>query len=270
MELKERLNLERPLVFFDIESTGLDTYEDRIVELAMVKVSPDRDSETFCMRFNPMKKISKEATDVHGITDDDVRGEPPFRDYAKQVADFFVGCDVGGYNIRTFDLPMLMNELGRFELGLKFPFHIVDCCDIFHQMEPRDLVAASQFYCGRIFDAHRAMADVEATIAVLVGQILRYGDMPTTPKGIHGKFMDPDAVDIAGKLRKEGESIVLTFGKHRGTALDSLPQSYLQWMLKANVIGPDAVHLVKGAIASVYKRGRGFVIPSTDHKGRNL
>jgi len=259
MELK----LTRPLVFFDIESTGLDTFDDRIVELAMVKMG-DGEDQSFEMRFNPGIPIKPDATDTHGITDADVAQCPSFGEFASEVAAFFRGCDVAGFNIRTFDLPMLMNELARSKEGLDFPIRVVDACDIFHQMNPRDLEAAVAHYAPHFIDEHKqhaAMGDVRATIEVLGAQLLVH-DLPTTVEELHDQFIDPDAVDIGGKLKRDGEKIVLTFGKHKGTPLDALPLSYLTWMQKNNVIGPDALHHLKTALSKGYRmkhaRGRRY------------
>lgn len=254
MKLKDRLRLERPIVFFDIESTGIDTYEDRIVELAMVRIFADgTQPDIFSRRFNPGIAIKPEATEVHGITDQDVRGEKPFGEFAKYVEEFLDGSDLGGFNIRRFDVPMLMNELVRYKCSLHFPLNIVDCCDIFHKEEPRDLAAAYSFYVGdELEDAHSASADVEATIAVFAGQIEQYG-LDCDAAKIQEKYGDPDTVDLAGKLKRDGKAIIVTFGKYRGTPLDELPLSYLQWMKKEHVIGPDAEHFVKEAITTQWK-----------------
>ena len=245
----KNLKVERPIVFFDLETTGIDTDEDRVVQFAAVKIDPFGEQIQLVTLVNPGRKIPEEATEVHGITDDMVKDEPPFEHIADTVCCFFAGCDIGGYNILNFDLPLLINELARCGKSIDLKVAIVDAMQIFFQREPRDLEGALKFYTGDDHVcAHDALEDVKATMRVLDGQLERYGDLPRTVKGIHEETRDPDAVDLAGKLRWEKGEIVLTFGKYKGRSLRSVDRSYFSWMINNNVIGPDADIVIRDAM----------------------
>jgi DNA polymerase III subunit epsilon len=245
------LELERPIVFFDIESTGLDTERDRIVELAAIKIHPDGTREERNRRFNPLMPIPKEATAVHGITDDDVKNEPPFYRVAggkNGIAAFFRGCDLGGFNIIYFDIPLLKKELERADQTLDLSeVAVVDVMRIFKKREPRDLEAAVRFYLGRSHeDAHAALGDVLATVDVLIGQLERYDDLPKTPEGLDLEVRHKDAVDRLGKLRWHDGEIVLGFGTHKGRTLRYLAReepSYIHWLIEKGVVEDGAHHL---------------------------
>ena len=218
------LELKRPIVFFDIESTGLDPERDRIIELAAIKIHEDGTREEKCKRFNPLQPIPKEATAIHGITDADVKNEPPFYKVArgeKGIAAFFRGCDLGGFNILYFDIPLLKKELERAEETLDLSeVHVVDAMLIFKKKEPRDLEAAAKFYCDKPHqDAHSAFGDVQMTVEVLMAQLERYDDLPRTPQEIDAALRHPDAVDRLGKLKWVDDEVTLDFGKHRGRTL---------------------------------------------------
>lgn len=233
-----RLNLKRPLVVFDLESTGTNARFDCIVEFAAIKIHPDSRRETFVFRVNPGRPIPPEATAVHGISDADVAGEPPFRDRAAEVKAFLSGCDFSGFGIARFDIPMLEHEMERAGQPLDLSdVRIVDCLRIFHRKEPRDLSAALRFYCNReLTDAHSAMADTEASLAVLFGQLERYPDLPGDVAGLQdmGCVQDDTAVDPDGKLRWRDGEVVIAFGQKSGMRLRDMAQhepGYLRWML---------------------------------------
>ena len=174
------LKTDRPLAFFDIESTGTNVRTDRIIDLAIVKVFSDGHREEHTFRVNPERPIPAEASAVHGIYDKDVQAAPTFKSIAAQVAAVFEGCDLGGYNILRFDIPLLCEEFTR--AGTTFVVEgrrVVDPQRIFHQREPRDLTAALNYYCGELhLGAHGALDDVIATIQVLEGQFKKYSDLP--------------------------------------------------------------------------------------------
>ena len=249
------LELTRPIVFFDIESTGLDPQKDRIVELAAVKIFPDGTREQKCKRFNPMMPIPKEATAVHGITDADVLNEPPFYKVARGkngIAAFFKDSDLGGFNIVYFDIPLLKKELERAgeELDLSH-VAVVDAMTIFKTREPRTLEAAVQFYCGRAHtNAHAALDDVQATVEVLFGQLEKYGDLPRTPEEIDLSVRHPDAVDRLGKLKWVDGEVAVGFGKHQGRSLKYLAREepdYIRWMIQARVV-EDGIPILRDAL----------------------
>lgn len=242
--------LKRPLVFFDLETTGVDPQSDRIVEFAAVKLQVGGGDEELTMLVNPGRPIPPVATEIHGIKDEDVADLPKFAHFAPEIYKFIDGCDLAGFNVRRFDVPLLQEELMRCGLSLDFKsLHIVDACDIFHKREPRTLEGAVKFYCGREHEkAHQALADVNATMTVLAAQLKMYADLPGTVEELHAVFHDKDAVDLGGKLRWLNEKVCINFGKYKGAPLQSVPPSYLKWMQTAGVIGADASVIIDRAL----------------------
>ncbi len=247
--------LERPLVVLDLETTGTQVEADRIVEISMLKLSPDGTRRTATRRLNPGIPIPPEATAVHGITDRDVAGLESFRQIARRVAVFLEGCDLCGYNIWNFDLKLLRTEFKRAEI----PFstrdrYIVDPCRIFHRRESRDLTAALRFDCGKAHQgAHGAEADVMAALLVLEGQVERYGDLPRTIPEIHASLEFPDFVDSEGKfVRREDGAVIFAFGKkHPGKQLDEVLRSdpeYLEWMVNQGSFSEEVRSIVRRAL----------------------
>lgn len=235
------LTLKRPLLFFDIEATGLDTSRDRIVELSYIKVSPDGSEEAQTMRFNPTIPISAEATAVNGITDEDVAQCPTFADKAAELARVFSGCDIAGYNSNHFDVPMLVEEFIR--AGVEFDVsacNLVDVQGIYHKMEKRTLAAAYQFYCHKdLENAHTAMADTRATLEVLRAQLDHYGDqIPHSIEGLAEFSRFNKNVDLAGRIIYDYKGTpVFNFGKHRGRPVEWVVKNepgFISWMLQAD------------------------------------
>lgn len=235
------LTLKRPLLFFDIEATGLDTSRDRIVELSYIKVSPDGSEEAQTMRFNPTISISAEATAVNGITDEDVAQCPTFADKAAELARVFSGCDIAGYNSNHFDVPMLVEEFIR--AGVEFDVsacNLVDVQGIYHKMEKRTLAAAYQFYCHKdLENAHTAMADTRATLEVLRAQLDHYGDqIPHSIEGLAEFSRFNKNVDLAGRIIYDDKGTpVFNFGKHRGRPVEWVVKNepgFISWMLQAD------------------------------------
>ena len=218
----KNLVLQRPLAVLDVETTGTDTQQDRIIEIAIVRILPNGKRARVTRRINPEVPIPASATEVHGITDADVAGEPTFAEVASELLAFLDGCDLCGFNLKRFDLRMLHLEFGR--AGLELPLTgraILDVMEIFHTYEKRDLAAAVRFYCARDHEgAHAAGADVMATAEVLDAMLARYEDLPRTTDELHQYFRDPNAADSSGYfVRLEGR-VQFTFGKHRGQPLD--------------------------------------------------
>lgn len=239
------LTLTRPLVFFDIESTGLDTVNDRIVEIAFVKCGLDlRPIEQKRYLLDPGMPIPAAATAVHHITDADVQGKPKFKDVAQEIAAFLTGCDLGGYNLLRFDVPMLGLELER--AGIIFPdenTRIVDAHTIFIKQEPRNLTAAYALYCNKVLeDAHSALADTIATAEVFFGQIQRYPDLPGTVAELHTFCGADEIVDPAGYLKRLPQGIVYNFGKHKGVPVADEP-NYADWILSKDFPVSTKMHL---------------------------
>lgn len=234
------LNLKRPIVFFDIETTGLNILADRIIELAYIKVYPNGKEEEQVFRFNPEMPIPPSSTAIHHITDDDVRDKPTFKQMAKQLAEIFVGCDIAGFNSNLFDVPMLVQQL--FVVGVDIDVtkvNRVDVQTIFHKKERRDLAAAVKFYCGtEMQNHHSALADVRATYDVLKAQLDRYPTLQNDVAMLAEYSSFNQNVDIAGRiiLDKEGHE-VFNFGKYKGQRVDKVfatDTGYYGWILNGD------------------------------------
>lgn len=244
---------ERPLVFFDLEATGVNILNDRIVEISVVKIFPDGRREVKTRRINPEMHIPEEASAIHGIYDKDVVNEPTFRAISKNFFIYLEDCDLGGYNITKFDIPMLTREFSR--AGLTFTTanrRIIDAYNIFCRMEPRNLSAAYKFFCGKdMKDAHSAEADTLATVEIFEGEIKRYSQMaredypediekwPETLDEFH-TFCNQrmiDSIDPDGRFKwKNGEAVV-AFGKNAGTSLRRIAidnPDFLRWILRSD------------------------------------
>lgn len=245
-----QIDLKNPLLFFDIESTGLNVASDRIVEISMVKVSPGapgqpNDVEIKTRRINPTIPISPEAQAVHGISDDDVKDCPTFRQIAKSLAKWMEGCDIAGYNSLKFDIPMLAEEFLRCDVDFDFRKRkLVDVQNIFHKKEQRTLKAAYSFYCGKdLENAHSAEADTMATYEVLEAQLDKYANDSTDPLRNDVAFLSEYScknkfADYAGRIiYNDKNEPVFNFGKHKGrTVADVLRSepSYYDWMIKGD------------------------------------
>ena len=234
------LKLNRPIVFFDLETTGVDSASDRIVEISMIKVDVDGNKTIKTRRINPECHIPEEATAVHGITDEDVAQEPTFKQIARSLAQFIEGCDFGGFNSNRFDLPLLVEEFMRAGVDVDFRKRkFVDVQTIFHRKEQRTLVAAYKFYCDKdLENAHAAETDTMATYEVLEAQIARYPDIGTTVEELAEFSSNGAIVDFAGRiaLNDKGEE-VFTFGKYRGCSVEEIfrkEPSYYTWMMDGN------------------------------------
>ena len=235
-----KLNLKRPIVFFDLETTGVDTAKDRIVEVSMVKVMPDGNEIVRTRLINPQMHIPEDATAVHGITDDDVKDQPTFAQIAKSLAQFIEGCDFGGFNSNRFDLPMLVEEFLRAGVDVDFKNRkFVDVQNIFHKMEQRTLVAAYKFYCDKdLTNAHSAEADTRATYEVLKAQLDRYPELENDIAALAEFSTREESADYAGRIvfNDKGEE-VFNFGKYRGCKVSEIFQrepSYYDWMMKGD------------------------------------
>jgi len=247
--------LDRPLAFLDLETTGLSTVSDRIIELAVIRVTPQGDVLEAVRRFNPGVPIPPDATAIHGITDEDVADEPPFPTRAKSLAELLEGCDLAGFNIRRFDLPILLAEFRRS--GVLFSVHgrrLVDAQLIFHREEPRDLSAAAKFYLRREHqEAHTALGDIRTTAAVLSSQLQRYPHLPRTLDGLHAYCdeVSPFQTELDRWFHRRDGEFVFRRGKHRGTPLQKVAATepdYLQWMLGADDMDDEVLQVVRAAL----------------------
>jgi DNA polymerase-3 subunit epsilon len=248
-----KLNLKRPLAFFDLETTGVNVASDRIVEISILKAMPDDTREVKTMRINPGIPIPLESSLIHGIYDEDVRNAPTFREAGEELARFMDDCDLAGYNSNKFDIPVLMEEFLRADIDFDIDKrYFIDVQNIFHQMEQRTLKAAYKFYCEKdIENAHSAEADIKATYEVLLAQIEKYeGQKWEDKKGnisipvqndveaLH-KFTNLNKpVDFAGRIVYDDNGIeIINFGKHKGKSVEEVfrtEPSYYNWMLNGD------------------------------------
>ena len=234
----KNLKLNRPLVFFDLETTGINIGADRIIEIAMLKIHPNGKEEWRIQRLNPEIPIQEEATLVHGITNEDVKDEPTFIEYAPTIALFMNDSDLAGYNSNRFDIPMLVDEFLRVEIHFSLEGRkCLDAFKIFTLMEKRNLTAAYKFYCDKeLINAHEAQADVIATHEVLDAQLERYGD--EINKGLdhlHDISKDDDFVDLGRRMIYKGGIELFNFGKYKGRPVRDVVQrepQYLDWILR--------------------------------------
>ncbi len=234
------LNLKNPIVFFDIESTGLNVATDRIVEISIIKINPDGSEEIKTRRINPTIPISPEAQNVHGISDEDVKNEPTFAQIAKSLAKWMEGCDIAGYNSMKFDIPLLSEEFLRADVDFDFRKRkLVDVQNIFHKMEQRTLTAAYKFYCQKdLENAHSAEADTLATYEILKAQLDKYPDLQNDVKFLAEFSTKSKFVDYAGRIvYNEKDVPVFNFGKHKGRAVTDVLKaepSYYSWMMNGD------------------------------------
>ncbi len=236
MELK----LSKPICFFDLETTGIDITKDRIVEISILKVYPNGNKESKTWLVNPTIPIPKAASDVHGITDERVAGEPTFKELAKQIHNMIKDSDLAGYNSDRFDIPLLAEEMLRAEVDFDLGNRVsVDVQTIFHKMEQRTLSAAYKFYCGKdLIDAHTASADTNATYEILKAQLDRYDSLENNIKKLSEFTYRKQIADFVGFIgyNDKGEEI-FTFGKHKGKRVEDIfdeEPGYFGWILGAD------------------------------------
>jgi len=234
------LKLSNPLAVFDLETTGVNTSTDRIVEVSIHKIMPNGKSETRTHRVNPGIPIPAKTTAIHGITDEDVANEPTFADLAPNLFIFLNDCDLAGFNSNRFDVPVLVEEFHR--AGYDFDVtnrNLIDIQNIFHKKEPRTLVAAYKFYCGKdLTNAHSAEADTLATYEILEAQLAKYTDLKRDAKSLSEFTTMHNAVDLAGRfVKNDKKEIVFNFGKHKGklaTEVLKKEPSYFGWMMNGD------------------------------------
>ncbi|HHV40914.1 MAG: 3'-5' exonuclease [Bacteroidales bacterium] len=236
-----KIQLKRPLVFLDLETTGLNVATDRIVEICVLKLNLDGTQDIKTRRLNPTIPISPQAQAIHGISNEDVAHEPTFKEIAKSLAQWMEGCDIAGYNSTKFDVPMLAEEFLR--AGVEYDFRkrkLIDVQNIFHKMEQRTLKAAYKFYCDKeLEDAHSAEADTIATKEVLECQLERYPDDLQNDITFLAEFSTrTEFLDYAGRIALNDDNLpVFNFGKHRGKPVAEILKtepSYYDWMMRGD------------------------------------
>lgn len=234
------LQLKRPIVFIDLETTGISLSLDRIVEIAMIKILPDESRQVKRKLINPGMPIPKESSDIHGITDEMVKDAPTFKQAGNEIKMFIENCDLGGYNSNRFDIPILMEEFLRAGMDVDLSTRkMIDVQHIFYTMEPRTLTAAYKFFCEKeLVDAHSAEADVNATIDVLMAQVKRYNNLGNTVESILEAIGEDKIVDYARRFSYDDKgNEIFNFGKHKGRTVSSVlkaePQ-YYDWMMRGD------------------------------------
>lgn len=235
-----QLNLNKPICFFDLETTGINITKDRVVEISILKVYPDGREETYTKRVNPTIPIPPEVTLVHGISDDDIADAPTFKEISKEVYHIIKDSDLGGFNSNRFDIPVLAEEMLRADIDFDMKHtKSVDVQTIFHKMEQRTLGAAYKFYCDKNLDnAHSAEADTLATYEVLKSQLDKYEELENDTKFLAEFSSRNKFADFAGFINynKEG-SECFSFGKHKGklvTDVLNTEPGYFGWLLNAD------------------------------------
>lgn len=250
--MSHSLHLKNPLAFFDLETTGISISRDRIIEYSFIKAMPNGEIQKLSGRVNPEMPIPEDSSMIHGIYDEDIKDEPTFKSVAKKLQKFLEGCDLSGFNIIRFDVPMLVEEFLR--VGYNFEVSnrkLVDAQRIFHMMEPRNLKAAYKFYCGKdLEDAHSAEADTQASFEVLNAQVDRYKGVKV--ENDKGEMVEPiqndmqvlhdltssKIIDLAGRMAYNNKGVeVFNFGKHKNRpVLEVLAKepNYYDWIMKSD------------------------------------
>ncbi|MCH1539594.1 MAG: 3'-5' exonuclease [Flavobacteriaceae bacterium] len=234
------LNLQRPLCFFDLETTGINVVKDRIVEIAVLKLLPNGNKESKTWLVNPEMPIPKGASDIHGITDEKVKDSPNFKTLSTEIYSFMKDCDWAGYNSDRFDIPLIAEEFMRAGVDFDLKNHkTIDVQTIFHKMEQRTLTAALKFYCDKeLINAHSAMADTDATYEILLAQVDRYDELENNLEFLSNFSTRKRSLDVAGfiVLNKENQPC-FSFGKHKGKTVEEVLEKepgYFGWLLNAD------------------------------------
>ncbi|MBI1220963.1 MAG: 3'-5' exonuclease [Bacteroidetes bacterium] len=234
------IQIHRPLVFFDLETTGINTTNDRIIEIYLIKLMPDGSEDHKRYLINPGIPIPEQASAIHGIYDKDVEGLPGFKDIAHELSTYLENCDFAGFNSNRFDFPMLVEEFLRHSIDFDIENRkFVDVQRIFHVLEPRNLAAAYRFYCNKeLENAHSAEADTMATFEILKAQITKYDQLEPSLDFLHHFSGQSNLVDLAGRIVKNEKGLeVFNFGKHKGKTVAEVfkkEPSYYDWMMKGD------------------------------------
>ncbi len=232
-----KLNLKNPIIFFDLETTGINVTTDRIVEISILKIFTDGHEESRTYKINPGMPIPPETTKIHGISDEDVKDCPKFGEIAKTIAQFIEGADIGGFNSNKFDIPLLAEEFIRAEVDIDLKKRkFIDVQTIFHKMEKRTLEAAYKLYCGKdLENAHTAEADTRATYEVLLAQLDRYPDLKNDVEYLSEFSSFNRNVDFVGRMiYNDKNEEVFNFGKYKGHKVEDVLEKdpgFFGWML---------------------------------------
>jgi len=246
------MKFEKPIVFFDVETTGLDIAKDRIIEICMIKIFPDgKKKEKFYSKFNPVGVVIADgAFEKHGVTLESLKDEPEFKEKSQEIVDFIKDCDLGGYNCKRFDIPILVEEFYRAQT----PFNIrnakvFDGFLIFSKMESRKLEDAYRYYTGKVLEnAHTAEADILATIDIFNSQIEKYNFETNTEDFDKIINSDNDNLDFAGKFKKKDNQVFITFGKHKDKNVNEVfktDPNYFDWIILSDTFTQDTRYITK-------------------------
>ncbi|MED5269301.1 MAG: 3'-5' exonuclease [Bacteroidota bacterium] len=236
-----KLNLNKPICFFDLETTGTNPGKDKIVEIAVLKLDINNQKKEMVWRINPECPIPEEASSIHGITDEMVKDQPTFKHYSKEIHNFIEGCDLGGYNIDKFDLPLLVEEFIRSGIDVSSFVKVktVDVQTIFFKKEPRDLSSALKFYCNKDHgNAHTALDDTIATYEVLLSQLDKYDDLEPSVDFLSTLTKRNKSIDFAGRIIEDDDGdAIFNFGKHKGKKVKEIlteEKGYYSWMMNSD------------------------------------
>ena len=236
-----KLNLNKPICFFDLETTGTNPGKDKIVEIAVLKLDINNQKKEMVWRINPECPIPEEASSIHGITDEMVKDQPTFKHYSKEIHNFIEGCDLGGYNIDKFDLPLLVEEFIRSGIDVSSFVKVktVDVQTIFFKKEPRDLSSALKFYCNKDHgNAHTALDDTIATYEVLLSQLDKYDDLEPSVDFLSTLTKRNKNIDFAGRIIEDDNGdAIFNFGKHKGKKVKEIlteEKGYYSWMMNSD------------------------------------
>jgi len=236
-----KLNLNKPICFFDLETTGTNPGKDKIVEIAVLKIDINNQKKEMVWRVNPECPIPEEASSVHGITDEMVKDQPIFKHFSKEIFNFIEGCDLGGYNIDKFDLPLLVEEFIRSGIDVSSFVKVktVDVQTIFFKKEPRDLSSALKFYCNKDHgNAHTALDDTLATYEVLLSQLDKYDDLEPSVDFLSTLTRRNKNIDFAGRIIEDDNGdAIFNFGKHKGKKVKEVltkEKGYYSWMMNSD------------------------------------
>ncbi len=247
------LELTKPIAVIDLETTGLNKQEDRIIDICIIKILPNGQEEILKSLINPTIPIPLESTNIHGIKDEDVKDKPKFKEFAQKIIDFLDNCDLCGYGV-NFDLRIIESEFKRAGINYsKEGRTVIDVKNIYFKLEPKDLGSAYSKYCGKdLEDAHRAENDVRATIDVLKAQLEQHDELPKEILALQ-KFCslkDPSWIDDDGKIKWHNGKAIINFGTHQGKTLESLSKDnsdYLKWIISKD-FSSEVKHIVNKAI----------------------
>lgn len=257
--VKMDIQLSKPLVFIDLETTGIETLIDRIVEFSALKINPDNTEESMTTRINPQISISPEAIAIHGIKDNDVADKPPFKECALTIRNFLEGCDLGGFNIKRFDLEILEAEFKRADVEFsKENRFILDVQTIYHKLDPRDLSTAYKKYCNKEIEKHHsAEHDARATFNILKSQLEMHKELPHTIGELHNFCNERKSaswIDSKGRFIWIGNDAVLNFSRYKGQSLSYVVKnepSFLNWMLSQDFLS-DVKKIVSDALNGTF------------------